>query len=73
MKQRGTNSRRGSGPDGPDRRDRAITVDDVTDALARATRDAVERHKRLGQSICVWQDGRVVEIPASEIRVPPLR
>jgi hypothetical protein len=30
----------------------------------------VLRHKALGQSICEWRDGRVVEIPANKIRVP---
>ncbi len=42
----------------------------VTRALNQAVREAVLRHKALGQSIYEWRDGRVVEIPASKIRVP---
>jgi hypothetical protein len=36
-------------------------------AMESAVREAVLRHKRLGQSIFVWRDGRVVEIPPEEI------
>jgi hypothetical protein len=36
-------------------------------ALRQAVREAVLRHKRLGQPIAVWRDGRVVEIPPEEI------
>ncbi len=38
-------------------------------AVVRAVREALLRHKLLGQSIAVWQDGRVVEIPPEEIDV----
>ncbi len=31
---------------------------------------AIERHRRLGESICIWQDGKVVTITAD--RIPPL-
>lgn len=31
--------------------------------------DALEEHRRMGRSIVIWRDGRVVTIPASEI--PP--
>jgi hypothetical protein len=34
-----------------------------------AVRQALSRHKRLGQSIVVWRDGHVVEIPPEEIPV----
>jgi hypothetical protein len=37
------------------------------EAIHRAVRDAVLRHKRLGESIAVWRDGRVVIIPPEEI------
>ena len=43
--------------------------DRVLDALTRGVRRALWRHKQLGQSIVVWRDGRVVEIPANEIEV----
>ena len=45
-------------------------TESVTRALNKAVREAVLRHKALGQSIYEWRDGRVVEIPASKIRVP---
>jgi predicted ABC-type ATPase len=37
--------------------------------VVRAVREALLRHKLLGQSIVVWEDGRVVEIPPEEIEV----
>ena len=42
----------------------------VTRALTTAVREAVLRHKALGQSIYALRDGKVVEIPAGRIRVP---
>lgn len=42
-------------------------------SLALSLEDAIARHKRPGQSIYGVQDGRIVEIPASKIRVPRLR
>ena len=42
-------------------------------AIANAVREAVLRHKRLGQSVVTWKDGRVVEVPARKIRVPRKR
>lgn len=36
-------------------------------AMKSAVREAMLRHKRLGQSIAVWRDGQVVEIPPEEI------
>lgn len=41
----------------------------VEAALNRAVRDAVLRHKKLGESIAVWRDGRVVIVPPEEIHV----
>jgi hypothetical protein len=32
-----------------------------------AVREAVLRHKRLGESIAEWRDGRVVIVPPDEI------
>lgn len=43
--------------------------DRVLGALRRGVRRALWRHKQLGQSIVVWRDGGVVEIPANEIEV----
>ncbi|MCC6409986.1 MAG: hypothetical protein IT453_22720 [Planctomycetes bacterium] len=50
-----------------------LDAEAVDRAVARGAREAVLRHKRLGQSIYALKDGRVVEIPASKIRVPRAR
>ncbi len=40
------------------------------DYLAKeAVRDALRQHKRLGQSVAVWQDGKVVTIAPEDIPV----
>jgi hypothetical protein len=35
-----------------------------------AIAEAIEKHRRLGQSISIWQDGKVVTLTADQI--PPL-
>ena len=35
-----------------------------------AIAEAIERHRKLGQSISIWQEGKVVTLTAEEI--PPL-
>jgi hypothetical protein len=54
-------------PEGPDIT--AIFADGtaIAEAIKRVVREAVLRRKRLGQSVCVWRDGRVVEIGLEEI------
>jgi hypothetical protein len=51
---------------------RAIMLDGT--AIQRALRESwiktLDRHKRLGNSIVVWRDGKVVWIPAEEIEIP---
>lgn len=42
----------------------------VDDALRRAVRHALLMHKRAGNPIVTWRDGKVVWIPAEEIVVP---
>ncbi len=37
----------------------------------QAVRAAVMEHKRVGNPIAIWRDGRVVWVPAEEIEVPP--
>ena len=37
-------------------------------ALRRAGREALRGHKRRGESIVVWKDGRVVTLTADEIQ-----
>jgi hypothetical protein len=43
-------------------------------AIQRAQRESwiktLDRHKRLGHSIVVWRDGKIVWIPAHEILIP---
>ena len=49
----------------------ALFEDDARlDYLAKAAvRDALREHKRLGQSVVVWQDGKVVTIAPEDIPV----
>jgi hypothetical protein len=43
------------------------------EAAARdAVREAVRRHKLLGESIVIWRDGKVVVVPPEEIEVEPV-
>jgi hypothetical protein len=42
----------------------------VEAALQSAVRDALIQHKRAGNPIAVWEDERVVWIPAEEIEIP---
>jgi hypothetical protein len=37
--------------------------------MRRAVREALLRHKRLGNPVAVWRDGKVVWIPPEEIPV----
>lgn len=46
-----------------------VPVSEITEILTRAGRDALARHKALGQSVAVWRDGRVVVIPPEEIDI----
>ena len=39
----------------------------ISKAIKIAVAEAIERHRRLGQPIAVWQNGRVVTIPATKI------
>jgi hypothetical protein len=41
----------------------------VVAALRRAARNALLEHKRAGNPIASWKDGKVVIIPAEEIQV----
>ncbi len=41
-------------------------------ALRIAARQVLIRHKLAGDPIVVWRDGKVVEIPADEIVIPPM-
>jgi hypothetical protein len=43
----------------------------IDQAVTEGVRQALLRHKRAGCPIVVWENGKVVRIPASRIRVPP--
>ncbi|HEY9850061.1 MAG TPA: hypothetical protein V6D28_11420 [Leptolyngbyaceae cyanobacterium] len=43
----------------------------ITKALAEAVRDALRKHKALGNPVAAWRDGKVVWIPPEEISIPP--
>ena len=38
--------------------------------VAVAVRDALRDHKRMGNPVAAWQNGKVVWIPADEIDLP---
>ena len=38
--------------------------------MGKAVWQAVARHKKLGESVAVWQDGRVVTLSAEDIPTP---
>ncbi|HEV7225456.1 MAG TPA: hypothetical protein VGN42_22315 [Pirellulales bacterium] len=42
---------------------------EIDAAIAKAVREAILEHKRAGNPIAVWQNGRVVWIPPDEIAV----
>jgi hypothetical protein len=44
---------------------------DIERVLQRAVHDALRMHKRLGNPIATWKDGKVVIVPPEKIVVPP--
>lgn len=51
-------------------KDRAYLFNDsevVTNALAKGVRAALEQHRRAGNYVVAWRDGRVVRIEPDEI------
>lgn len=38
--------------------------------IKRGVAEALAEHKKSGQSISVWQNGRVVKIPPEKIQIP---
>ena len=42
----------------------------LTELTKKAIAQALERHRRLGQSIATWQDGKVVILTADQIPLP---
>jgi hypothetical protein len=45
------------------RKTRELIIEGVKEAVARA----LERHKKLGESVAVWKDGKVVMLKPSQI------
>lgn len=43
----------------------------ILDAINRAVREALLRHKQAGNSIAIWRDGGVVWIQPEDISVEP--
>jgi hypothetical protein len=41
----------------------------IDEALRKAVREALRRHKKLGNSIVVWRNGQIVHVSADEIQV----
>jgi hypothetical protein len=53
----------------------AALVDDadtIITAIQRGVNEALLDHKRTGDPIVVWRDGKVRWIPADEIVIPPV-
>lgn len=46
-----------------------VPIEEITEALQEAARDAWRRHKALGHPIVIWRDGKVVTVPPEEIEV----
>jgi len=46
-----------------------IPIGEVMEIFARASREALARHKALGIPAVIWRDGRVVIVPPEEIEV----
>lgn len=49
----------------------AAHAKDIEKILQRAVNHALLRHKRLGNPIATWKDGKVVIVPPEEIVISP--
>ena len=49
----------------------AANAIEIGKVFQRAVNDALRMHKRLGNPIAAWRDGRVVIIAPEDINVPP--
>ena len=54
-------------PEEPRDLDALWTDEQLTQALERGYRRAVERHRRLGQSMVSWENGKVVVVPPEDL------
>jgi hypothetical protein len=53
----------------PSPAERVEDIPRILAALRRGVRNALLRHKRAGNPVAVWRDGRVVWVPPEEIPV----
>ena len=49
----------------------AVHAIEIGEVLQRAVNHALLMHKRIGNPIATWKDGKVVIVPPEEIVVPP--
>lgn len=61
------NSGRESTPNGHEATPRSAEAQRVIAAVEKSTSEAVRMHKKLGNPIAVWRDGKVVIVPPDEI------
>jgi hypothetical protein len=54
---------------GPTPAERAGDLERIERALRAAVRDALQRHKRDGDPVAVWREGRVVWLPPDQIPI----
>ena len=54
---------------GPTPAERVTDLERIERALRAAVRDALQRHKRDGDPVAVWREGRVVWLPPDQIPV----
>ena len=45
----------------------------IDEAMTRAAREALLLHKRMGVSVPVWRNGRIVRIKPEDIKLPVVR
>ena len=45
----------------------AVSHDKITEVAKSAIAQAIERHRKLSESIAVWQEGKVVILSADQI------
>jgi len=50
--------------------ERELRHQKICDGIGVAIAKALDRHRRLGESIAVWQDGKVVILSADQIPIP---
>ena len=54
----------------PERSKKQPDMSEMQLLMGKAVWQAVARHKKLGESVAVWQDGRVVTLSAEDIPTP---